>query len=78
MGEGIVDIVPGKYRHYKGQDYLVIGTARHSETEEWMVMYRKDYGDRGWWVRPLSMFSEQVEVDGVSMPRFKLVQPAGP
>ena len=78
MGEGIVDIVPGKYRHYKGQDYVVIGTARHSETEEWMVMYRKDYGDRSCWVRPLSMFSEQVDVDGVSMPRFKLVQPAGP
>lgn len=68
-------VVPGKYRHYKGQHYVVISTARHSETEEWMVVYRKDYGDRGWWVRPLQMFEEQVEFNGALLPRFQLVKP---
>lgn len=61
---------PGRYRHYKGQDYIVIGVARHSETEEELVIYRPDYGDRGLWVRPLAMFMETVEVDGKQVPRF--------
>lgn len=64
---------PGRYRHYKGRDYLVIGVARHSETEEQLVVYRTDYGDRSLWVRPLSMFLEAVQVDGQSVPRFQFV-----
>ncbi len=61
---------PGRYRHYKGQEYIVIGIARHSETEEELVVYRPDYGDRGLWVRPLAMFMEMVEVEGRPVPRF--------
>jgi hypothetical protein len=61
---------PGRYRHYKGNDYQVIGIARHSETEEEMVVYRKLYGDHSLWVRPLTMFLEQVEVNGRLLPRF--------
>ena len=64
---------PGRYRHYKGKDYLVIGVARHSETEEKMVVYRTDYGDRSLWVRPLKMFQETVEINGTSVPRFQFV-----
>ncbi|MEY3226179.1 MAG: hypothetical protein RLZZ536_798 [Planctomycetota bacterium] len=63
--------VPGRYRHYKGRDYVVLGVARHSETEEPLVVYRTDYGDRSLWVRPLSMFQESVTVDGLSVPRFQ-------
>jgi hypothetical protein len=61
---------PGRYRHYKGNLYEVIGIARHSETEEEMVVYRKLYGDHSLWVRPLTMFLEQVEVNGRLVPRF--------
>ena len=61
---------PGRYRHYKGKDYEVIGIARHSETEEELVVYRPLYGDKGLWVRPLSMFRESVDVAGESVPRF--------
>lgn len=61
---------PGRYRHYKGKDYEVIGVARHSETEEELVVYRPLYGDQGLWVRPLSMFRETVDVAGESVPRF--------
>ena len=60
----------GKYRHYKGNDYEVIGVARHSEDESELVVYRPLYGERGLWVRPLSMFLEFVEIDGESTPRF--------
>jgi len=68
------DLKPGLYRHYKGQDYEVIGTARHSETEEWLVVYRALYGDFGLWVRPLSMFTETVLLDtGERVPRFALL-----
>lgn len=63
----------GRYRHYKGKDYIVLGVARHSETEEELVVYRQDYGDRGLWVRPLAMFLETVEVDGQKVPRFRFV-----
>lgn len=63
----------GRYRHYKDRDYLVIGVARHSETEEEMVVYRQDYGDRGLWVRPRSMFEEAVELDGERVPRFEFI-----
>ncbi|BES69010.1 DUF1653 domain-containing protein [Marinobacter nanhaiticus D15-8W] len=64
---------PGRYRHYKGKDYEVIGVARHSETEEELVVYRPLYGDQGLWVRPLSMFRETVDVAGESVPRFSYV-----
>lgn len=63
----------GRYRHYKGKDYLVLGVARHSETEEELVVYRTDYGDRSLWVRPKAMFLETVEVDGETVPRFRFV-----
>jgi hypothetical protein len=64
----------GRYRHYKGRDYSVVGFARHSETEEVMVLYVPLYGEGGYWVRPLSMFTEYVPVDGVEVPRFALVE----
>ncbi len=61
----------GRYRHYKGNEYTVIGVARHSETEEELVVYRKEYDDRGLWVRPKEMFFEAVVVDGRRVPRFE-------
>ncbi len=61
---------PGRYRHYKGNFYEVLGVARHSETEEELVVYRCLYGDHSLWVRPLGMFLESVEVNGVAVPRF--------
>ena len=61
---------PGRYRHYKGGEYEVIGVARHSESLEPMVVYRPLYKASGWWVRPHAMFFEQVRVDGASVPRF--------
>ena len=67
---------PGIYRHYKGNDYQVIGLARHSESREAMVVYRALYGERGLWVRPLAMFLESVEVAGVRVPRFAFKQKA--
>ena len=64
---------PGRYRHYKGRDYQVIDVARHSETEELMVVYRTLYGDHDLWVRPLDMFTEEVEEDGKTQPRFTFI-----
>ena len=63
----------GRYRHYKGNEYIVLGIARHSETDEQLVVYRQDYDERGLWVRPLTMFTETVEVDGRRIPRFEYV-----
>lgn len=63
-------IKPGRYRHYKGKEYTVIGVARHSETEELLVVYRPEYGDRQLWVRPLGMFTEEVQVGERKIPRF--------
>lgn len=63
----------GKYRHYKGNYYELIGMARHSETLEDMVVYRALYGEMGLWVRPASMWSELVEVDGEKVKRFAYV-----
>jgi hypothetical protein len=60
----------GLYRHYKGGQYEVIDTARHSETREPMTVYRALYGEHGLWVRPAAMFNEQVLIDGVMQPRF--------
>ncbi len=65
---------PGRYRHYKGNDYEVIGIARHSETEEELVVYRKLYGDGSLWVRPLVMFMEEVAVEGRRIPRFSYLE----
>jgi hypothetical protein len=60
----------GRYRHYKGADYEVLGLARHSETQEELVLYRALYDDGLLWVRPLAMFIEEVELDGQKIPRF--------
>jgi cupin 2 domain-containing protein len=68
------ELPPGRYRHYKGNEYTVLGTARHSETLEELVVYRQEYGEHGLWVRPRQMFSETVKVDGKDVPRF---QPLG-
>ena len=66
----------GLYQHYKGNMYEVYMTAQHSETEEWMVVYKALYGDEGMWVRPYAMFVEKVEVEGVMVERFKKVDDA--
>lgn len=67
-------IQPGLYEHYKGRQYEVIGVAKHSETEEPMVVYRALYGEYGLWVRPLKMFEEMVMVNGEPLPRFRLLK----
>ena len=67
------DPKPGLYRHYKGKDYRVIGVARHTETEESLVVYQALYGERGLWVRPAAMFMETVEIGGKRVPRFARV-----
>ena len=64
-------VQPGRYRHYKGHEYEVLGVARHSETEEEYVVYRALYGDRGLWIRPTAMFEELVVVEGKHVPRFE-------
>jgi hypothetical protein len=67
----MAEIQPGRYRHYKGNEYTVLGVARHSETLEELAVYRQEYGERGLWVRPAAMFAETVEVDGRIVPRFQ-------
>ncbi|TBU93478.1 DUF1653 domain-containing protein [Phytopseudomonas dryadis] len=69
-----MSLQPGLYRHYKGPEYRVLGVARHSETEQQVVVYQALYGDYGLWVRPLEMFTGSVELDGETVPRFALVQ----
>ena len=64
----------GLYRHYKGGQYEVMGTARHSETLEPMTVYRALYGQHGLWVRPAAMFTETVTIDGVVQPRFQKIK----
>lgn len=66
----LITTPPGRYRHYKGQLYEVVDTARHSETREPLTLYRALYGERGLWVRPSAMFNETVVIDGVPQPRF--------
>ena len=66
-------IKPGRYRHFKGREYEVLGIARHSETEEDLVVYRALYGDFGLWVRPVSMWNETVERDGKTFRRFTYI-----
>ena len=63
----------GKYRHFKGKEYEVIGTAKHSESLEEMVVYRQLYGEHGLWVRPASMWDETVERDGKTFKRFEFL-----
>ena len=79
-GEGALPELPatrlGRYRHYKGLDYEVIGVARHSETLEPLVVYRPLYNTSGLWVRPHAMFFEEVEIDGRRRPRFAFVAAA--
>ncbi len=60
----------GRYRHYKGNEYEVLGVVRHSETLAPLVLYRPLYNDSGLWVRPYAMFFEEVDVNGVRVPRF--------
>lgn len=69
----VMDIEPGIYEHFKGQRYEVFGIARHSETEEVFVLYRKLYDDYSYWVRPVEMFLGDVERDGYVGPRFRRV-----
>ncbi len=66
-------IQPGRYRHYKGNEYEVLYIARHSETTEPMVVYKALYGDGDIWVRPASMWNETVEKDGTESTRFKRI-----
>ena len=68
----------GKYRHYKGKEYEVIGVAHHSETFEELVVYRAlfnspEFGENALWVRPLKMFVEEVEISGKKVPRFEYI-----
>lgn len=69
------EIRPGRYRHFKGKEYRVLGVARHSETLEPLVVYQALYGERGLWVWPAAMWNEQVEREGQTMPRFTYVGP---
>lgn len=65
-----MDLKPGKYRHFKGNEYELLYIARHSETLEPMVVYKALYGEQGIWVRPAHMWTEQVERNGYTGPRF--------
>ncbi len=67
------EIKPGRYRHFKGNEYDVIGVARDSETLQALVVYRALYGERGLWVRPLEMFTEVIEREGQRLPRFSYI-----
>lgn len=67
------DIVLGEYEHFKGKHYRVLSVAKHSETMEEYVVYQALYGEHDTWVRPASMFTEMVERDGQTFPRFKFV-----
>lgn len=67
------EIKSGRYRHFKGREYEVIGTATHSETLEKYVVYRALYGEKKLWIRPAKMWSEQVEVEGKKVPRFEYI-----
>ena len=68
-----MEIKTGKYRHFKGMEYEVIGVAKHSETLEEMIVYRALYGDGGLWVRPAAMWNETVERDGKTYQRFTYI-----
>lgn len=66
----LIETPPGRYRHYKGGEYEVISTVRHSETLEAMTLYRALYGEHGLWVRPADMFQESIWIDGIAVQRF--------
>ena len=68
-----MDLKPGRYRHFKGNEYQLIDVASHSETMEKMVVYKALYGEQGLWVRPASMWTEIVERDGYTGPRFQYI-----
>jgi len=68
-----MSIAPGRYRHFKGNEYEVLGVALSSETQEPFVVYRALYGDGGLWLRPLAMFAETVERGGRTVPRFEKI-----
>ncbi|MCR2809206.1 MULTISPECIES: DUF1653 domain-containing protein [unclassified Microbacterium] len=68
------EVEPGIYQHFKGRQYEVIGTVRHSETEEQYVLYRPRYGEGDLWIRPLEMWQERVVRDGYDGPRFARVR----
>ena len=70
----MTDVQPGKYRHFKGGEYEVLFVAKHSETEEKMVVYRALYSEGNIWVRPASMWNETVERDGKTYPRFTKIE----
>lgn len=69
-----MELKPGKYRHFKGKEYEVIGIATHSETMEEMVVYRALYGEQGLWVRPAAMWTEEVCREDYRGPRFLLIE----
>lgn len=69
-----MELRPGKYRHFKGKEYLLIGVASHSETLEPMVVYKALYGDGGLWVRPVAMWEEWVDRDNYRGPRFIYIE----
>ena len=69
-----IEIKPGKYRHFKGGEYQVLGIASHSETLEPMVVYQALYGNQGLWVRPANMWNEIVDKDGYHGPRFQPIE----
>lgn len=70
----LIEMPPGRYRHYKGGEYEVLGTVRHSETLEPMTLYRALYGQRGLWVRPAAMFGGTVVIEGSSQLRFVKIE----
>lgn len=70
-----MELLKGKYRHFKGGEYALIGIASHSETLEPMVVYRALYGEGGLWVRPAAMWTETVSKDGYHGPRFQYIGP---
>ena len=71
--EELLELRPGRYRHFKGNEYELLYVARHSETLEPMVVYRALYGERGVWVRPAAMWREAVDRDGYQGPRFRWI-----
>ncbi len=68
---------PGRYKHYKGREYQVLGMARHSETEEWLVVYQALYAERGIWVRPLTLWQAPATHEGKDVERFSLTKASG-
>lgn len=70
-----MELKPGKYRHFKGNEHELIGLAHHSENMEPMIVYRALYGEGGLWVRPAAMWNETVERDGYCGPRFQYIGP---